>query len=557
LRTGAGRSWLPLAAAILALLLAFAMSPAGAAGAADAAAVSRGIGGLLSNSADGKIGGEPIVLEPVRRIYAALAERPIWSFDPAAEAAGRLLLEALAAAPQQGLGTDELHLSQLNAPDASPAAAVLAQRDVLLTDAFIRYASRLRGGAVPVSALGRDWGIVGNAFDPGAALLAAIRGGRLADLLHSLPPADPGYGALIGALQRYRAIVARGGWPHVFGAGEIKLDQADPRLADLRRRLTLEQDLAPSAAGLDVEALRAAVRLFQARHGLEPDGRVGVRTLAELNVAAEQRVAQILANLERWRHLPHDRPARHIAVNVADASLDVVDSGRSLLQMRVIVGDRSHPTPSLAATIAAVTFNPPWNIPPSIAVKEMLPKLRRNPDYLADSNIVIRGREGDDPSGRQIDWRTVTSKNFPFRLQQLPGPKNSLGGIKFEMPNRFDVYLHDTPTKALFERSRRGFSHGCVRLQHAADLAVTLLADQSTWNAETIAAALADGTTRQVPLAQPIPVYLLYWTAFVDAEGRTNFRDDIYGRDPPIEAMLGGQNIAPAPLPQSVGCPVS
>ena len=517
-------------------------------------AVSQDIRTLTGTASAAVLDGETILIRDVADVYRALGYEPLWA-GPGTEERTERLQAALADAAAHGFNVDDLHFQKLRLVPTTATSAEAAARDVLLTDAFLRYSAKLRRGAAPVEALGADWGIAQPPFVASTALIEAIRAGRFVDLLESLQPSVRQYRQLMGALQLYGYYAARGGWPTIPASGEVRLSADEPRLSVLRQRLHDEDWIASTDAAPN--ELAAAVRLFQLRHGLDPDGRIGQKTLAELNISAAQRVAQIAANLERWRHLPHRFGAEFAMVNAADATVEFVQDGALALHMRVIVGDPKHPTPVLNAQISAVTFNPPWNVPVSIATKEILPRMRRDPGYLAANQIEIVNRP-QDPYGLGIDWRRISRANFPFQFQQRPGPKNSLGLIKLEMPNRFDVYLHDTPAKGLFNRPGRAFSHGCIRLERAADFAERLL-DQPQWTAAAIQDAIADGETHQVRLTRPVPVYVLYLTAFVDDAGGVNFRSDIYGRDTAIARALGpitAPQAKPAvtPVTAEIGC---
>lgn len=336
------------------------------------------------------------------------------------------------------------------------------------------------------------------------------------------------------ALARYRSIEQEGGWPTVPDGPVLEPGAVDARVVILRRRLSISGDLIHSQddPNYDAAVVRAVER-FQSRHGLAVDGRVGRATLATLNRPAAERIAQLEINLDRLRALP-DPPPTYIRINTASAFLEVMDQDSPVMRMPVIVGDPRHPTPAFQSSIVAVVFNPPWNIPRSITVKEILPRLRRDPNYLASQDIHIVGRPAD-PFGRTVNWRAIAGPQFPFSLRQVPGPRNALGLIKFEVPNPFDIYLHDTPEKTLFNRPVRAFSHGCIRLSRPRELATFLLAQQD-WSADAIDAAIATGTTRRAAIERPISVYVVYMTAFVDQKGRVEFRDDIYGRDAAILA---------------------
>jgi murein L,D-transpeptidase YcbB/YkuD len=278
-----------------------------------------------------------------------------------------------------------------------------------------------------------------------------------------------------------------------------------------------------------VAALRALRAAADRRAGARPG-------------AADPRIRQLAVNLERWRWLPRRLESRHLVVNAADATLVLVEDGRVRLASRVVVGDELHPTPVVRSELSAIVYNPPWTVPTSIAVDEFLPKLRANPRFLADNDIVILDRR-DDPYGLAVDWAAVPAERFPFRFQQRPGGGNPLGRMRFATPNRFDVYLHDTPLPELFLREDRALSHGCVRVEQARQLAALVLAGQTAGRPEALERALSDTATTVVPVARSLPVYFLYWTAFVDDEGRLQLRDDPYDRDPRVAAALARSSV--------------
>ena len=479
----------------------------------------------------GAILGQPVAAHDLRRLYAAFAYTPLWHLDAAREEGAQVVVEALLAAAKHGIDVTDLHLDALQPRPWTPRS--VAERDLLASDSFLRYAGKLRRGSKS------DDVREGSAdrFDPIDALIDALRAGTIARLVASLPPQDVEYRQMVDAHRRHRLFADEGGWPVVPGTTELKLTPGDPRLPTLRERLRVEGDLEAEESADAATALSVAVRRSQQRHGLEPDGRVGPLTLRELAVTTDQRSRQIAVNLERWRWLPRRRGDTYVTVNVAAAALTLTRDGLAGPSRRVIVGDVRHPTPTFAARIAAVTVNPPWNVPATIATREILPRLKRNPQYLAANDIVILGRP-DDPFGLAVDWRGLSARSFSFRLQQRPGHRNALGAIKFEMPNRFDVYLHDTPDKRLFARPQRALSHGCIRVDRPIELAAALLGD-AAWSIEALETAVAQAETRRIELLRPVPVYLVYLTAFVDDRGRINFRRDIYDRDAGVERALG------------------
>lgn len=464
-----------------------------------------------------------------RRSFAA-----VWDARPEMAAA---LVSAIGAAGRDGLDPEDFELSALQAALGADGVTPVA-RELLLSDRFLAYGQALGQGRVAPAAVDEDWLLARPSFDPSAVLRRLADSGDVAAVLRSLLPVAPDYERLRQALEKYQALAAAGGWPAVVSDRKIEPGQKGAVVMALRARLVVEGDLAPELREGDAfdPALVAAVRRFQTRHGIAVDGRVGEATLAALNVTAAQRVAQIKLTLERWRSMPRSFPATRVVVNVPAEMLVLYRADAPELTSRVIVGAVDHPTPVLAARISATLFNPPWNVPTSITRKEIQPKLARDPGYLARNHYVIIGRGGGDPHGKDIDWKRTDVVKRGWRLQQEPGPWNSLGGVKFELPNILDVYLHDTPTRPLFGRALRAASHGCVRVEEARPLASTLLG--ADWPAEAIDQAIGAGETKRVFLKAVVPVYLLYLTSVADDDGTVSFYDDVYGRDQRLQSAL-------------------
>lgn len=507
-----------------------------------AGAVSRSDLRRLLASPDGlRIAGSTLDARALGRFYRTRDFAPAWGAGDGGRERAALLLEALAGAESHGLDRARYHLAAIRARRSGGSARDAAEIELLLTDAFVRYATEIRAGRRTPGYTEPDWAIVTPRFDAVSTLTQALREpASFAAMLASLPPPASDYRALVAALGRYRTLAARGGWPPVPPGTFLKPGDEEARVTALRARLAAEDELVSRRADVRYDDLLVeAVRRFQARHGLAVDGIVGPATVQALNVSVTDRIQQIVVNLERWRWLPRELGRHHVVVNAADARLHVLVDGRPVLASRVVVGDLRHPTPVVQAWVDAVVLHPRWNVPTSIAVEEILPRLRENRRYLAENDIVVLERRESDPFGLAIDWAAIPADRFPFRLQQQPGPDNPLGRIKLDIPNRFDVYLHDTPTRALFARPVRTASHGCIRMERAADLAVHVLEDEGQgWTRQRLADALDAGETQRIPLTRPLPVYILYWTAFVEADGSVQFREDVYGRDRRLAGAL-------------------
>ncbi len=387
-----------------------------------------------------------------------------------------------------------------------------------LAHAAIDHARAVRAGRLAPADFQRDWAIMPAAYDPLPGFAAAVRNDRLAAWIKSLPPPYQGYDALAGGLARYRTIAAAGGWPVLSAAA--KFGDRGPAAARLRERLAIEDpELAGGGDRFDA-ALLDAVRRAQRRYGLNPAGQVGAQTLAAFNVPVETRIRQIMANMERWRWLPPVLDRRRVQVNVAAAVLTVFDGDAPVMSMKAVTGRPGNETPMLVSRINSIVINPPWNVPSSIADAELWPKERASPGYL-----------------KRNGFRVIDTGGGGKRLQQS-SERSALGRFKFDFPNAFAVYLHDTPAQSGFSQYGRLASHGCVRLEKPAELAKLLMKTTSDWQPPAIDAAVTAGKTVRAPLAEPVSVYLLYWTAFAAPNAQVSFRDDPYGWDSRLAARI-------------------
>ena len=340
------------------------------------------------------------------------------------------------------------------------------------------------------------------------------------------------------ALAQYHHLAAQGGWPQVPAGPTLHEGDMDVRIPLLRKRLIASGDLAAPTEeeyfSLFDETLREAVQRFQARHGLIADGVVGAKTLTELNVPVSERIRQLAASLERCQPLPSLLEPRHILVNIADFTLKLYEDGELRLSMPVIVGKTYRQTPVFNGRISSLVLNPAWEVPHSIATKDLLPKIKKNPGYLrkSDIRVFLGWNPGTEIDSAGVDWTSLSPSRFPYRLRQEPGPANALGRVKFLFPNPYDVYLHDTPSRDLFQKDDRTFSSGCIRLARPLELAVYLLQGTPLGSMEALTAAIASDKTQSIPIPSPIAVYMAYMTAWVDRDGTVQFRRDIYNRDP-------------------------
>lgn len=390
-------------------------------------------------------------------------------------------------------------------------------------DAVVRaaldYARAVHSGRLDASDFQQDWGLRPAAYDPLPAFADAVKRDRIATWFRALPPPYAGYDGLQKGLAAYRKIEAAGGWATLPAGPDMAVGSTGPRVAALRKRLAVEDsDVVTTGDKFDA-ALKEAVVRAQRRYGLNPTGLVSKGTLGALNVPAGDRVRQIMANMERWRWLPAELPAKRIQVNIAAAVLTVFEGDAPIASMKAVTGRPGNETPMLQSRIHSIVLNPPWNVPAGIAAKELFPK---GAAYLARNNYKIIG--------------TGASR----RIQQQPGPKSALGLYKFDFDNPYAVYLHDTPSQSKFASFDRLDSHGCVRLEKPGPLAQLLLRNDPAWQPEEIQAALATGKTQRVQL-QPqdqVHVYLLYWTAFASANGQMNFRGDPYSWDKTLAAKI-------------------
>jgi len=470
----------------------------------------------------------------------------------------RAFSQRILASGAEGLTPSDYHASQIQKALEAQSRGALppsqqADLDLMLTEALARYAYHLRFGKVDPEKLDPDWNLARSfkGQDPLIELQAVIDAPALDDWLDALVPQLPIYGSLKKALAKYQAIRDAGGWPVVAAGPTLRWGMTDARVPVIRQRLVASGDLdtgADSNSEHYDEPLKAATIRFQGRHGLEPDGVIGKQTLAEMNIPVTAHIDQIRVNLERARWVSQEIPDTYVIVDLAGFRASLYRDGKIVWDERAQIGTPFRKTPVFREDMTYLDLNPTWTIPPTILEKDILPRVKKDPDYLAKKRIRVLTFSGDEVDRTSIDWESVSAKKFPYMLRQDPGPNNALGRVKFMFPNPHFIYLHDTPSKELFARNSRAFSSGCIRVDNPYRLAELLLQDSEKWNLEKIMVAVDTLKRQTVRLPQSVPVLLLYWTVNVDLNGVVvAFKKDLYQRDARVLAGLDGDFVFNAP----------
>lgn len=486
-------------------------------------------------------GAEPVVADQplyeaalLGALYQSRDNQPLWTDGGPLATQAAALVDAIEQSRAHGLNGAHYHLAALRKriQDGTGGLAF----ELLASDAYLRQVRHRSAGVVSPRDLDRDWHLAAPEVDPRRALeQAAAAGTPIGPRLDALWPHSAEYQRLVEqraqilSLGEVRTVAVPAG-------GLLRPGQENPRVMALKDRL-----LGPGehSALFDPE-LREAVVAFQRAAGLEPDGIVGDATLEVLNASRFSWIDRIDANLERWRWLPADSPDTYVRVNIAAFTLRVIRGNEDALRMDVIVGRPYRRTPVFTAPIKYLVVNPYWNVPYRLAVQDKLPTLKRDPSELATQGFEVRAPGAERFAALDtVDWSSVDRHDFHYALRQRPGPLNALGQVKLMLPNPFDVYLHDTPSRELFNRQERSFSSGCIRLSRPLELASWVLRnDGQGAAAERLDKVVAGGETTTMYLHEPLPTYLVYFTAFTDDTADVVFRRDLYQRDAPIVAAL-------------------
>jgi len=491
---------------------------------------------LLPSTQQPTVDGAPIAaVRGITALYEKRSWEPAWT-DPAMV---RQLYDQVLRSMEHGLSPDDFHARQLgariNPGERANDPVFRADTEILCTDALARLAFTLHFGKLDPSSLDPTWNLsrtIGGR-DPVQAINDVLDSGQITAALEDVDPNTEIYNRLRDALTTYRGIMVEGGWPTVPDGEGLKLGSTSPRVVTLRERLRISGDLAtpdPADPAVYDDGLESAVKTFQRRHGIDADGKVGPRSLEEFNLPVEARIDQIRASLERSRWVFRDVENNFIVVDIAGYRLYLIEDGNVTWTTAVQVGKPYHATPVFKSTLKYLEFNPTWTIPPGILRNETLPAIRKDPSYLSRNNMSVVTNSGKIVDPATIDWAATANKGFPYMIRQEPGTSNALGQVKFIFPNPYMVYLHDTPSKGLFARTERAFSHGCIRTQNPFDLAELLLTKQG-WDRARIDQVVESRKITRVNLDTPMTVMLLYFTALVDQDGTVNFRNDVYERD--------------------------
>ncbi len=444
------------------------------------------------------------------------------------------MLTMISKAGEEGLDPKKYQFKDFNAmfanleaakADSAKFTAIQKEIDVALSATYFVWASDYyRGVIIPKENKEIEWDVKRNKIKLHKALMTVLKERESKYSYASFSPLHPDYARLKSALATYRKAQAAGGWPKITST-TLKEGQKSPAVAALKKRL----GLASTDSTFNAETA-TALKNFQSAQGLKPDGALGPETIKLLNVPVDQRIRQIILNMERWRWIPKSFEEDYLIVNIPEYRLRVYEKGKEQIAMNVIVGKTMNSTPIFSDKMENVVLAPYWNVPASIVRNELGPKISSDPGYLDRTNMELIDAKGNQVSPSSIDWGSVSRENWKYTLRKKPGPKNDLGDVKFIFPNTNDIYLHDTPHDELFSQAKRNFSHGCVRVEKPLELAEYLLRPVG-WDMNKIQSTIAQGQEKYVKLKQVLPVYLVYFTAWADESGNVHFRDDIYGHD--------------------------
>ena len=475
------------------------------------------------------------------KIYQDRGFKPIWLTENDWTSCATKALGTLKNANQEGLNVLRYEKANKKAKDAENSAQTAYQAEIELTAAMINYIDDVRNGRFNPRKADRQLVMKPDPVKPWKIMSDGFNSRSDCRWFADLTPPYKEYQDLKALLAQYRSLAEHVSWPKLDKKTELEYKDNDPQVITLRQILTFLGDIDSQYNTQDQTFdanVEFALRQFQKRHGLEADGVVGSLTLKALNTPPKDRVRQIIIAMERWRWMPRNPGNRYIQVNIPRFELEAVENKVVKLRSPIIVGMTYRETPVFSVDITAVRFNPSWNIPPGIAVRDKLPKIRRDPSYIRRKGYILYNSSGQRISPDSVDWSSVGSGYFPYRLRQPPGANNALGKIRFTMNNRFTVYLHSTPQQKLFEKPVRTFSSGCIRVRKALELAQFVFNDEVNWSKSVLKQEMTGTKTKNVPLTNTVPVHVTYFTVWLDEKGRPHFVKDVYGQDKQVWDVL-------------------
>jgi len=458
------------------------------------------------------------------------------------------LKESIESSFDEGLDPADYHLEKIKeligkSKKGKLSNDELVDLDLLLSDALILYGSHLLEGKLEQSELRKNWDVEKNEKPEhiDSLLTVTLHNHTVKQALENLTPNNYMYKLMKSHLKRLREEAKDGGWPAVSEGATLKPGDSSARIVEVRNYLIAVGDLKKEkVADENVydKDLELAVKRFQIRHKLTDDAAIGKGTLGQMSIPVEERINTVLVNLERMRWIFHQPDDDFLMVNIAGFRVKRITNKEEVFDSRVIVGKYHHETPVFKGVMKYIVMNPTWTLPYSIATHETLPKLKKDPGYLAAKHMEVMDRNGTILNPANIDWNQYSAGNFPFQIRQKAGPWNALGEVKFIFPNKYSVYLHDTPSRGLFNVQDRAFSHGCIRTEEKWGLLMSLMDDPDVWNMDKINEILKSGKTTNIPLPKPINIYLIYLTAAVDQQNNLMFMKDIYKRDDKVLQAL-------------------
>ena len=492
----------------------------------------------LNNNKELNFNGESIsAIKVIPAFYDNREYSPAWGADNIGD-----LLDSINDIENDGLNPRDYHyqliigLMEEIVENGQKDPEKYALFDIFLTDSLLRLTYHILVGKVDPERLDPNWNLAKdiNQSHPEDTLQRILDTHNIPSFIEGLKPDHFYYKRMKKALAYYRDLKQKGGWNFISQGSALKPGMSGDSVIGLRKRLLVTGDLvnnSPADERFFDRVLEEGIKAFQRRHGLIDDGVVGANTINALNVPVEERVDQIRVNLERSRWVLQNLPSYFLVVNIAGFTVFLVKNGEPVWTSKVIVGKKYRKTPVFKAKMKYIDFNPTWTIPPTILRNDMLPSVKKDKGYLMEQRIRVLDQNGKEIPQNTINWSKYSGRNFPYILRQDPGPDNALGLVKFMFPNKHFVYLHDTPSKSLFEMDMRTFSSGCIRVENPFELAELLLNDNENWNRDSINKVIDQEKTRTVNLKKQIPVLVLYWTSRVDEDGKVEFLPDVYKRD--------------------------